>query len=233
MFVISSNMIQDCAVSVPGSKSYTHRVFIAAALADGTSQIVNALRSEDTELTMGALRQMGVPIQCEAEEIEIGGLGGRFSATTDPIYLGNSGTSMRLLISMAALGKGEYILTGTQRMQERPVEALIDSLMQIGVPVRSIHQNGCPPLVVTGGSVKGGQVAIDCSVSSQFLSSLLLLAPLTQSGLDIRVSKGPVSKPYIDLTIDIMLQFGLQVERDGYDRFRLRTWHKVHVGEPV
>ena len=231
MFVISSNPVQSCAVSVPGSKSYTHRVLIAAALADGTSRVVNALRSEDTELTMGALRQMGVPIHCDGEKIEISGLGGRFAASVDPIYLGNSGTSMRLLISMAALGQGEYLLTGTPRMQERPVQALIDSLVQIGVPARSIHHNGCPPLMVTGGVVGGGHVTIDCAISSQFLSSLLLMAPLTRNGLDIQVSQGPVSKPYIDLTITIMQGFGVQVARDGYDHFRVAGGQRYRAGD--
>ena len=233
MFVISSNPVQDCAVSVPGSKSYTHRVLIAAALADGTSRVVNALHSEDTELTMGALRQMGVPIDCSTETIEIRGLGGRFAASADPIYLGNSGTSMRLLISMAALGQGNYLLTGTPRMQERPVQALIDSLVQIGVPARSIHHNGCPPLMVTGDVVGGGHVTIDCSISSQFLSSLLLMAPITQNGLDIQISQGPVSKPYIDLTIAIMQGFGVQVERNGYDHFRVTGKQHYRAGEYV
>ena len=106
-------------------------------------------------------------------------------------------------------------MTGSQRMQERPVQALMDSLAQIGVPARSVHQNGCPPLVVAGGPVKGGNVTIDCSISSQFLSSLLLMDPLTQSGLDIQVARGPVSKPYIDLTIAIVQDFGVKVDRDG------------------
>ena len=231
MFIIPANPVQNCSVSVPGSKSYTHRVLIAAALAEGTSRIVNALRSEDTELTIEALRQMGVTIRRETEDIEVKGVGGRFSAAADPIYLGNSGTSMRLLISMAALGQGDYLLTGSQRMQERPVQALMDSLVQIGVPARSVHQNGCPPLVVTGGPVKGGDVTIDCSISSQFLSSLLLMAPLTQSGLDIQVARGPVSKPYIDLTIAIMQDFSVQVDRDGYDHFRVAGGQRYRDGE--
>jgi 3-phosphoshikimate 1-carboxyvinyltransferase len=221
MFVISSKPVQDCTIFVPGSKSYTHRVLIAAALADGRSRIVNALRSEDTELTIAALRQMGVPIGGTTEEVEVMGLGGSFLPTTDPIYLGNSGTSMRLLISMAALGQGDYLFTGSPRMQERPVQALIDSLAQIDVPVCAINNDGCPPLIITGGIVEGGEVAIDCSVSSQFLSSLLLMAPLTRKGLSVDVSKGPVSKPYIDLTIDIMQKFGVRVDREGYERFRV------------
>jgi len=219
MYVTSSMPVHDCAVSVPGSKSYTHRVLIAAALADGKSRVVNALQSEDTELTMGALGQMGIAIRMGSGGIDIQGLGGHFRPASEQIFLGNSGTSMRLLISIAALGQGEYLLTGTPRMQERPVQALIDSLGHIGVTARSVHDNGCPPLIVPGGPIKGGRVAIDCSVSSQFLSSLLLMAPMTENGLDIQVSRGPVSKPYIDLTIDIMRGFGLAVDRTGYERF--------------
>jgi len=206
---------------VPGSKSYTHRVLIAAALANGKSIVQNTLRSEDTELTLGALQQMGVQIQEHPSGIEIEGLNGHFHSTEAPIFLGNSGTSMRLLISIAALGQGDYLLTGTPRMQERPVQALIDSLEQIGVPARSVNRNGCPPLIITGAVVKGGRVEIDCSVSSQFLSSLLLMAPMTVDGLAIDVCRGPVSKPYIDLTVDIMQQFGVTMTRKGYEHFKV------------
>ena len=221
MFVTSSQPVCDGIVVVPGSKSYTHRVLIAAALARGKSLVRNALRSEDTDLTMGALRQMGVRITERFPGIEVEGLGGRFQPSAEPIYLGNSGTSMRLLISIAALGRGDYRLTGTARLQERPVQALIDSLTQIGVPVRAVHRNGCPPLEITGGRIKGGPVDIDCSVSSQFLSSLLLVAPLTDTELKIYVRQGPVSKPYVDLTVDIMQRFGVTLDRRGYEAFEV------------
>lgn len=194
-------------------------MLIAAALGNGPSTIFNALESEDTQLTMRALQQMGVPMDVQPSCIEIQGLGGRFRPCEQPVFLGNSGTSMRLLISIAALGEGAYTLTGTSRMQERPVQALIDSLTQIGVPVQSVNRNGCPPLVVNGGVVKGGSLAIDCSISSQFLSSLLLMAPLTREGLQIDVLKGPVSRPYVDLTVDIMHRFGVTLQRQGYDHF--------------
>lgn len=219
IFTTPSQSINDTAVRIPGSKSYTHRVLIAAALANGPSTLSNALESEDTQLTMKALQQMGVSMDVRSTCIEVQGLGGCFRSCERPIYLGNSGTSMRLLISIAALGKGAYTLTGTDRMQERPVQALIDSLTQIGVPVQSVHQNGCPPLIVTGSAVKGGSLGIDCSISSQFLSSLLLMAPLTQEGLAIDVLKGPVSRPYVDLTVDIMRRFGVTLQRQGYDHF--------------
>ncbi|MCB2170005.1 MAG: 3-phosphoshikimate 1-carboxyvinyltransferase [Deltaproteobacteria bacterium] len=219
MFVTPSQPVRNSVVQIPGSKSYTHRVLIAAALADGKSVIRNALRSEDTQLTMNALQQMGVSIKEATSGIEINGCNGHFRPTEDPIFLGNSGTSMRLLISLAALGQGEYLLTGTRRMQERPVQALLYSLGQIGVPARSLNQNGCPPLLITGGKVNGTHVDIDCSISSQFLSSLLLMAPNTDGGLQIDVRRGPVSRPYIDMTVDIMQQFGVAVEREGYEHF--------------
>jgi len=219
MFVTPSQPVRNSVVQIPGSKSYTHRVLIAAALADGKSVIRNALRSEDTQLTMNALQQMGVSIKEAPSGIEINGCNGHFRPTEDPIFLGNSGTSMRLLISLAALGQGDYLLTGTRRMQERPVQALLDSLGQIGVPARSLNQNGCPPLLITGGKVNGTHVDIDCSISSQFLSSLLLMAPNTDGGLQIDVRRGAVSRPYIDMTVDIMQKFGVAVEREGYEHF--------------
>ncbi len=219
IFTVPSQPITDTAVRIPGSKSYTHRVLIAAALGNGPSTISNALESEDTQLTMKALQQMGVLMDVRPACIKVQGLGGRFRPCEQPVFLGNSGTSMRLLISIAALGEGAYTLTGTSRMQERPVQALIDSLTQIGVPVQSVNRNGCPPLVINGGAVKGGSLGIDCSISSQFLSSLLLMAPLTREGLQIDVLKGPVSRPYVDLTVDIMHRFGVTLKRKGYDHF--------------
>ena len=119
MYVTPSRTVHDAAVTVPGSKSYTHRVLIAAALAPGQSVILNALRSEDTALTMGGLRQLGIAIADRPDGITLQGLAGRLRPSEKPIYLGNSGTSMRLLISIAALGRGDYLLTGTPRMQGR------------------------------------------------------------------------------------------------------------------
>ena len=230
MYVTPSKPVHDATVAVPGSKSYTHRVLIAAALAAGESRIRNALRSEDTSLTMGALRQMGVAVQDIPEGLALHGLEGRPQPSAHPIYLGNSGTSMRLLISIAAAGAGDYLLTGTPRMQERPVQALLDSLGQLGVTARSVNGNGCPPIAVTGRAIDGGQVSIDCSVSSQFLSSLLLMAPLSRNGIDIAVSRGPVSKPYVDLTVDILQRFGVTLSRNGYERFSVPGGQAYRAG---
>jgi 3-phosphoshikimate 1-carboxyvinyltransferase len=209
-------------VSVPGSKSYTHRILIASALAKGESRIENALLSEDTRLTMQALQQMGVHIESKpANQIVVTGTGGTFKTASHRIYLGNSGTSMRLLTAVAALGRGTFILSGTERMAERPIQALIDALEQIGVRVRSLNNNGCPPIEVNGKNLTGGSVTIDCRTSSQYLSALLLIAPCTGAGLDIAVTEGPVSKPYLDMTIEVLEKFGITVGREGYDRFKV------------
>lgn len=208
-------------VRVPGSKSYTHRLLIAAALAEGMSRIENPLRSEDTRLTATALKLMGIAIEEDGFCDHVHGKGGELAPCGRPIDLGNSGTSMRLLLSVGAMGAGTYRFTGSSRMQERPVKALLDGFARLGVPAVSVNGNGCPPVEITGGQLKGGTVSLDCSVSSQYLSSLLLVAPLTENGLVIDISRGPVSKPYIDMTLDIMDQLGVKVEKEAYRRFRV------------
>lgn len=209
-------------VTVPGSKSYTHRILIASALSDGTCEIENALRSEDTLLTLETLTRIGIQTEETDERIIINGSKGVLGPCQEPIYLGNSGTSMRLLSAVVSLGKGKYTLTGTDRMCERPIQDLLDGLNQMGIRARSVKNNGCPPIEVTGGDIRGGNVGLRCKVSSQFLSALLLIGPYTREGLEIRVTEGPVSKPYIDLTVDVMARLGIEVFRHGYDTFKVR-----------
>lgn len=205
-------------ITVPGSKSYTHRTFIAAALSDGICTVSNALRSEDTLLTLEALKSFGVQVEDRNGDFVVHGRSGNLNAASE-IYLANSGTSMRLLTAIAALAKGKTVLTGTQRMKERPIADLLEAMLAAGISARSVSSNGCPPVEIQGGKVKGGKVQIRCGVSSQYLSGLLLMAPCTDQGMEIHVTEGPVSKPYIDLTVDIMQRFQISVEREGYERF--------------
>ena len=219
MIEIKPHRIGHCRVSVPGSKSYTHRTLIAAALSDGACTVRNPLRSQDTLLTLGALEKMGAGVEDRRETIEIQGLNGRFKPCAEPIYLANSGTSMRLLAGVAALGEGVYTLTGTPRMYHRPIGHLLEALNRLGIHARATEKRGCPPVEIPGGQATCGETTINCSVSSQFLSALLLSAPCTSRGLSITVSHGPVSPPYIDMTVDILKRFGVRVQRDGYTRF--------------
>ena len=216
------NLKDHCEVAVPGSKSVTHRTLIASALSDGMCRIENALLSEDTVLTMKALRQMGIRIEEKNDNrLIIYGTKGILRPSTEPVYLGNSGTSIRLLTAIAALGKNAYTLLGNDRMAERPIQALIDALGRMGVEARSTHSNGCPPVEVNGKNLSGTTVTISCRQSSQYLTGLLLMAPCTEGGLKISVTEGPVSKPYVDMTIDVMSKFGIAIDRQGYDGFQV------------
>lgn len=219
MIEIKLKNITGSVVAVPGSKSYTHRILIAAALSDGLCIIENGLKSEDTLYTINALKQMGISIDLTDDKFKVTGSKGELEPLSEPINLGNSGTSMRLLTAVASLGKGVYKITGTKRMLKRPIQDLTDGLKQIGVSANTVENNGCPPVEVIGGKIKGGQIALNCSTSSQYLSALLLIAPYTENGLEITVTKGPVSKPYIDMTIDVMERLGVKVMRSGYNRF--------------
>ena len=230
MIEIITHKIKDSTVSVPGSKSYTHRILIAAALSDGVCRIENGLCSEDTLLTLNALRQMGVGIEERTDCFLVHGNAGALAACSEAIYLGNSGTSMRLLTALAALGNGTYRLTGTARLQQRPIQDLIEGLNQIGVKNQSVNADGCPPIDVAGGRVSGGNVNLNCGKSSQYLSALLLMAPYTTNGVRIIVTEGPVSKPYIDMTVAVMERLGVAVERDGYRQFFVRGGQVYRAG---
>ena len=231
MIEIQPGRIGHRRVSVPGSKSYTHRTLIAAALSEGACTVRNPLRSQDTLLTLAALEKMGARAVDRQTSIEIQGLNGRLKPCREPIYLANSGTSMRLLAGVAALGQGTYRLTGSTRMYHRPIGHLLEALNQLGVQARALQGNGCPPVEIPGGQVSGNNATIDCSVSSQFLSSLLLMAPCTQRGLSINVSHGPVSRPYVDMTVEIMQRFGLTLDRDGYTRFAVPGGQTYRAGD--
>jgi len=229
---ITPKTLTRSAVRVPGSKSFTHRVLIAAALAEGESHIEGALFSRDTELTAAALTQFGAKIKANAEKFSfaVKGTGGSLLPAATDIFLENSGTSMRLLAAIAALGQGDYIFDGSERMRQRPMAELLTALTQLEIPAKSLQDNGCPPIRIGGGFVTGGPVAIDCGISSQYLSGLLLMAPLTRDGLEIEVIKGPVSRPYVDLTLSVMQRFGVEVEHQGYTYFRVSGGQSYQSG---
>ncbi len=206
-------------VRVPGSKSLSHRFLVASALADGESFVDNCLISEDTLLTMDALRQMGVGIDRTKDQVRVSGKNGCLAASAKPIFLGNSGTSLRLVCALAALGQDTYTITGTKRMQQRPIQDLLDGLQMINVPAKALNGDGCPPVQIQGGRTTGGSSDLRCGQSSQYLSAMLLMAPCTRDGVEIRVTEGPVSKPYVDMTLHVMQQFGLRVEQSGHQHF--------------
>lgn len=215
-FAVRPHRPEGVRVRVPGSKSYTHRLLIAAALADGPSEVSGCLRSEDTLLTAQALRQMGIPITDHGDgRMTVEGKGGRLQGSDSPVFLGNSGTSMRLLSAVAGLGEKASTLDGNARMRQRPLGDLLDALAQVDIPARSVEDTGCPPVVIGGGSRRGGALSIACHLSSQYLSGLLLMAPCLEKGLDITVTRGPVSRPYILMTLEILEKLGIAFSREG------------------
>jgi len=234
MIEIETKKIKNCEISVPGSKSYTHRILIASALSDGICRIDDALKSEDTLITVSALQQMGIKIDPLDNRFIVHGANGEFKHTKEPVFLGNSGTSMRLMTALASLGKGRYVFTGTKRMKERPVQDLLDALIQMGASTHSVNNNGCPPVAIKGGDLKSGKISINCETSSQYLSAILLIAPFTKpffkQGLEINVTKGPVSRPYIDMTVDVMEKFGIDITRDEYNYFKVQQGQEYKAG---
>jgi 3-phosphoshikimate 1-carboxyvinyltransferase len=215
----------NAVVEIPGSKSITHRALIAAALAQGESHLAAFLKSEDTLFTLEALRKLQIPIDLQNDQITVSGCGGVFAPNPvqTEIFLGNSGTSYRLLLSIIALAKGSYLIKGSDRMHERPIGDLLQSLKQLKVEVQCLGKEGFPPVLIRAKGLKGGRVQLAGRESSQYISSLLLAGPYAEKDLEIEVLGDPVSKPYIDITLGVMQDFGIRVEREGYRYFKVKS----------
>jgi 3-phosphoshikimate 1-carboxyvinyltransferase len=203
----------DAVVTVPGSKSLTQRALIAAALADGPSRLLGPLASEDTHFTMAALRAMG--IACDDSDPDcwiIQGRGGKITAPTGDIFLGNNGTATRFLTSVAALGQGRFHITGSERMAQRPIFPLMEALRGWQVDIVSDAGTGCPPLTIQAQGLTGGRTVLPEGKSSQYLSSLLLVAPYAAAPAELEVRGEILSKPYVEMTLAVMADFGIRVE---------------------
>lgn len=212
----------NATVRVPGSKSLTNRALLIAALANGKTHLTNALFSDDSKYFANALKTLGFDVQLDEAEhsITITGLGGKIPAQKAELFIGNAGTAARFLTAFLTLGNGEYTLDGEPRMRERPIRDLIDALNQLGVEVES--KNNCPPVEIFAKGLPGGKTKIAGNISSQFLSAILMVAPYAQSPTEIELTTDLNSKPYVDMTLSIMKDFGVEIERQGYDRFIIR-----------
>ena len=203
----------DAVLSVPGSKSLTQRALIAAALSSGVSTLHGPLASEDTALMTKALQNLGIDIDSSNPEAwTVQGTGGRLHAPAVPLYLGNNGTATRFLTSVAALAHGTIHITGDERMGERPILPLIKALQGWGVAIESDQQNGCPPITIKAQGLHGGATTLPAGKSSQYVSSLLLVAPLAEQGAEIALEGELYSKPYVDMTLAVMDSFGCTVQ---------------------
>jgi 3-phosphoshikimate 1-carboxyvinyltransferase len=214
------------SVAVPGSKSITNRALVLAALAspDGC-ELQGALASEDTEVMMASLRQLGFSADWRGDgpapvvKVFSHDRGKRVPAASADLFVANSGTTMRFLTALVCLGQGRYRLDGVPRMRARPIEDLLTALRQLGVNARSEAGNGCPPVVIEADGLPGGAVRIKGDVSSQFLSALLMAAPFARGDVALEVEGPLVSRPYVDMTKRMMHQWHLRVAEPDEGRF--------------
>ncbi|MCG9759789.1 3-phosphoshikimate 1-carboxyvinyltransferase [Pseudoalteromonas sp. Isolate6] len=213
------------SVTLPGSKSLSNRILLLAALCEGTTKVTNLLDSDDIRHMLGALSQLGVEVTLEDDNTValVKGNGGNFISPVEPLFLGNAGTAYRPLTAVLAAISGDYELIGEPRMEERPIGHLVDAMQTLGADIQYLKNKDYPPLKIAGKQLAGGEVEIDGSISSQFLTALLMAAPLFSGDTNIAIKGELVSKPYIDITIGVMAHFGVHVENHDYQRFVVKA----------
>lgn len=218
----------DADVTVPGSKSITNRAVLLAGLAAGRSELSGALFSDDTRYMIEALRALGAAVQTDeaSARIAVEGCGGAWPNETAELFVGNAGTAMRFLVAACCLGRGPYRIDGTARMRERPIGDLVDALRQLGAGVDSA--DGRPPVVVHGAAL-GGSTGLRATRSSQFLSAVLMIAPYAARPVAIEMLGEVIAQPYIDMTIAMMAQWGVTVQRDGYRAFHIAAGQRYRA----
>lgn len=219
---LQAKKLADGEINVPGSKSLSNRALLLAALASGTTTLRNLLDSEDIQHMLVALKQLGVnyELDTKSKTCVVNGLGSKFNTQQkQTLFLGNAGTAMRPLCAALAFSDVDVELTGEPRMEERPIGDLADELINAGANINYLKNDGYPPLSIVGTSLSTDTFNIDGSVSSQFLTALLMAAPLLEHQVTINIVGELVSKPYIDITLNTMEQFGVNVQNNGYKSF--------------
>ena len=217
-------------VDLPGSKSLSNRVLLLSMLAEGTTQIQNLLDSDDVRYMIGALEKLGITLQetREKNEISVEGCSGGIPNSDLELMLGNAGTAMRPLTAALTLGQGRYVLDGVPRMRERPIVDLVEGLQQLGAKVRLLNGPPGPPVEILAQGLPGGTARIKGSVSSQFLSAILMAAPGAQKDVMLEIDDTLVSVPYVEMTLALMERFGVHVENRDFQEFHIpgkQTYH--------
>lgn len=208
-------------VTLPGSKSITNRILLLSAIAKGETTIKHPLQSDDTHHMIEALKILQVDLtQKENGDILIQGARGQFKNKSAEIFLGNAGTAFRPLTAALAFSQGDYMLSGVPRMHERPIKDLVDALLQLNADITYLNEEGYPPLKISPSEIiVNGSVKIRGDISSQFLTALLMAIPLTKKEVSIEIVGDLISKPYIDITLNLMNRFGVQVKKIDWQYF--------------
>jgi 3-phosphoshikimate 1-carboxyvinyltransferase len=207
-------------VKLPGSKSISNRVLLLAALAEGETRLHDLLDADDTRVMQDALRTLGIAVKQDRGAIVVTGAGGAFPVKSADLFLGNAGTAFRPLTAALALCGGDYRLAGVARMHERPIGDLVDALRRLGAAIEYSGKEGFPPLAIRPGATRrGASVRVRGDVSSQYLSALLMALPPAPSETSVRVEGELVSKPYVEITLNLMRRFGIDVVQDGWSSF--------------
>ena len=210
------------AVRLPGSKSISNRVLLLAALASGETRLHDVLASDDTLVMQEALRTLGIAVKQDGGATVVTGAGGAFPVKTAELFLGNAGTAFRPLTAALALSGGDYRLSGVARMHERPIGDLVDALRLLGAGIDYLGQADYPPLHLNPARINANaMVSVRGDVSSQFLTALLMALPLTGRMTTIKVEGELISKPYVEITLNLMRRFGVEVARDGWAAFTI------------
>ncbi|MBX3027466.1 3-phosphoshikimate 1-carboxyvinyltransferase [bacterium] len=221
----------DAVVRVPGSKSISNRVALLAALADGRSVLDGVLFSDDTRYMAAALRALGIAVEADeaAARLTIEGRGGTWPRAAAELFVGNAGTAMRFLVAALCLGHGRYRIDGTPRMRERPIQDLVDALGRLGARLRSEAGTGSPPVLVEADGLPGGATELAAARSSQFVSALLQVAPYAARDVVITLTGPVIAQPYIDMTVAVMGQWGVTVERAGDRVYRVASGQRYRA----
>ena len=223
-------------VDLPGSKSLSNRILLLSMLAEGHTEIHNLLDSDDTRRMVEALKTLGVEVLEDRNQnrISVYGTSGTIPVTEATLMLGNAGTVIRPLTAALTIGKGCFVLDGVQRMRERPIIDLVDGLKQLGAEVSCINGTDSPPIEVIANGLPGGTTLLSGAISSQYLSSILMAAPYAKTEVQIEITDKLVSVPYVEMTLQLMLLFGVSVENDKFKHFRVpsmpyRSPGKIYV----
>ena len=221
----ASKQVRGC-IKLPGSKSITNRVLLMAALGSGVTKLIDPLRSEDTDQMINALIKLGVSVKEVNDDkniIEIKGAEHNFPNKNTNLFLGNSGTTFRPLTAVLAMMRGDYYLSGIERMHERPIKDLVDALEQMGSSIQYEKNHGYPPITINNSSIEISEpIQIKGDISSQYLTALLIAGPISNNEFNIEVIGDLISKPYIDITLKLLTKFNIFYNNDNWRLFSLK-----------